>query len=522
MKWITQIKDFIIQFFKQTKAFIANLYAIAPRTTPKKLWCFYPEPYRQSIATTAIIFVSVLLLIALVFLGIGLVSLGIYLVAIVIYVGFVALAIWGIIATLEASSNIIAVIIVGAIALVIGKYVFEIADKVWIFGGEFLEKLKFAFVVWQLLSDNLLNIGIFIVFPVVTVFTIAALTIGINYSARYFESFFSWVNGIRYPCPECSQKTEPALYACKNCGNQHTINLLPNEYGIFSHNCEACDSKMPTMMLLKRNKLPHQCQHCSTELSQDALGTDKHIAFVGGTGSGKTCLLMQATQLLIAKNGKIPEEQQKINFESSWHLMTRGETPTKTQVKNIYRAFQVLYKKPIVPWNVHFYDMAGERFEHAQDAADHRFYAVLDAVVFVFDPFSVPDFREQYQKKHPISFQYAVQEPLELVRNLTQVIEKYRLKEGAKKITLNVLMVKTDTGYLPNSNPSGEAIKAFMLNELGQAAFIHHIEHSFPKVNYLHTSALGRTPTANNKDPFTPDNIEQSFEVIYKSVGIKL
>ena len=511
---------------------IKSLFDTVPRTKPEKIWCFYRDPYQKGFAVTGLAFGGAILLTILVFVIIGLIALGLFIISGVLYIGSVVGAIWVVIlayGSMESNEKgaLVGTVILGAIMFAVVKFIFGVADGIWEFSVGFSENLNYAGVAWSWLVANALNIFLFIIFPSVAVLTFAGATIGLNYSARYFESFFSRINGIRYPCPECTQKTEPALYSCPKCTFRHGVNLLPNEYGIFSHTCEHCSASLPTMMLLGRNKLPHLCPHCETDLHPDALGTDRHIAFVGGVGSGKTCLLLQATRHLLDRNGKIPEPEQEREFEAVWEMMQRGEAPRKTQVKNIYRAFQVLYKKKPVPWNLHFYDIAGERYEHTHDATMHRFYAALDAVVFLFEPFSIEEFRNAHTL--PPGFQHATQDPLELIRNLTQVLEKYRMKDGVKKIALNVLMVKTDTGYLQDYVQPGmdqqqlnSAIRQFLLNELEQSAFIHHIEHSFTKINFLYASALGRTPESGDHSPFVPDNIEETFRKIYLSARVRV
>lgn len=509
--------------------YAASFYKKPAPVKPAKIWCFTRYPYRVGLTTTTITLVLTLALIAVAFIIIGVITLIFFIIALAICIGTIV----GVVALLSIGAGRagwVGLLIAGGISYGIAPFAWKLGVGTWTEGEEFAKNMHYAADALLFLKNNWLVILGIIIFPAVAVFSIAGLTVGVNYFARWVESGFSWFYGIRYPCPECSQKTEPAKYYCPNqsCQHAHSVPLLPNQYGIFSHRCEACDTPMPTMLLLGRNrKLYHECPHCETSLHQDALGADKHIVFVGGKDSGKTCLLTQATRQLLERGGSIPEPDQKNKFDKSKHLMQQGDPPLKTQAENIYRAFQVILKKKPVPWHLHFYDLAGEKYESAQDAAAHRFYATLDGVVFVFDPFSLPDFRNQHRL--PPGFRAADLDPLDLVRNLTQVLEKYRYKEGAKKIVFNLLFVKTDTGYLngivlPGMDQAKQnaALRQFLINELGQGAFAHHIEHSFPVINYLYTSALGRTPDTSDRRPFEPDNFEKTFQKIYASVGVKI
>jgi hypothetical protein len=507
--------------------FAASFYKKPAPSRPAKIWCFTPYPYRVGLATTINALVLVLALIIATFIVIGVITLIFFIVAIAIFLGTIA----GVVGALAvgARGSWIGIIIALAISAAVAPPIWKFGIGTWDAGKEFAENMHYATDALFFLKNNWLAILGIIIFPAVAVFSIAGLTVGVNYLARWVESGFSKYHGIRYPCPECSQKTEPAKYYCPNpsCRLTHSVPLLPNQYGIFSHECEVCSTSMPTMLLLGRNrKLQHECPHCGTALHPDALGTDKHIVFVGGKDSGKTCLRMQATRQLLEKGGHIPEPDQKNEFDTTKQMMQKGDPPEKTREVNIYRAFQVILKKKPVPWHLHFYDLAGEKYEAAQDAATYRFYSTLDGVVFVFDPFSLPDFRSRHPL--PLGFRAADLDPLDLARNLTQVLEKFRRKEGSKKIAFNLLFVKTDTGYLdgvvfPGMDHAQQngVLRQFLINELGQGAFVHHIEHSFPVINYLHTSALGRTPDMSDRRPFEPDNFEKTFQKVYASVGVK-
>lgn len=508
--------------------FLRSLFTTRPRTRPEKMWCFYVDPYRKGLNATGLAFALALLLTVVVFTVISIITLGLFLTAIALYLATIAAGIWAVVQS-AARTHIGVGVIVAIIVISIGSEAFKIWGAIWVAAQNFWNNITLISDAWVFVKDHLIYIAAIVALPFASVLLVAGLSISLNYGARFFEGIFSRINGIRYPCPVCSQPTEPAKYSCPHCNTKHPVPLRPSQYGILKHHCAACNAPLPTMMLLKRNDLPHKCPHCTTDLTPGALGTDKHIAFVGGTGSGKTCLLQQARGFLIQKGGKIPEEDQLREFKNFQHSMERGETPPKTQIKNTYRAFQVLYGKSRIPWNLHFYDMAGEKFEHSQDAAMHRFFVTLDAVIFVFDPFCIQDFYEQYRSKLPPGFQYATQDPLDLVHNLTQVLERYRMRDGVKKVTLNILMVKTDVGYLDeylnsavNRQQVDAVIKKFLLQELHQSAFIHHIEHSFSKINYLYSSALGRTPNSTDRRPFMPQNIDEAFETIFKGVGVRL
>jgi hypothetical protein len=158
-----------------------------------------------------------------------------------------------------------------------------------------------------------------------------------------------WIHGVRQPCPVCHKPSEPAIYRCPDCDTTHPRNLIPSQYGVFSHECISCNAKLPTLMLFSDKKtLPHKCkqEHCKTELTAGVIGKDRHIAFVGGErGQVKLVCCYRPLINWSKKGGNIPEPDQQKEFDKLYELIKNGQTPPKTQKQNIYRAFQVENKE---------------------------------------------------------------------------------------------------------------------------------------------------------------------------------
>jgi hypothetical protein len=520
------------------KDFIRKLFKTKLRSKPEKIWCFYPDPYRQGLAATGLAAAGTLAIILFVFLGIAIIGLGIFLISIILYalaaiivIGIGASGLYGFNSE-KVGVGVLTTILTVYLATILWEPAFALVDPVWLFAQDFIGYLSYTKYVTDFISNNWYWIVGAILAPVTAVSLIAFLFIAIIYSFRGTEQFVMWIHGVRQPCPVCHKPSEPAIYRCPDCDTTHPRNLIPSQYGVFSHECISCNAKLPTLMLFSDKKtLPHKCkqEHCKTELTAGVIGKDRHIAFVGGKGAGKTCLLLQATHQLVEKGGNIPEPDQQKEFDKLYELIKNGQTPPKTQKQNIYRAFQVeIKKKGSFPYHLHFYDIAGENFEDASDTKAQKFFSSLESIIFVFDPFFLPEFR----KKMNISsdFDYSNQPPLDILHNLYQALERYRNKKSKiKKIVFNVLLVKTDTGYLKNvmspdmrEEEKSQALKEFIKNDLGQNAFIYTIESNFSNVNYFHSSALGRIPRSGEKVPFTPENLDHVLEKVYKKINVKI
>lgn len=514
------------------QTFVKNLFKSTPRSKPEKIWCFYPEPYKKGLAATGVTGGVILTIIALVFLVVAIITLILYILAgalsLVAAIALIALAVSGAYGFKENGKvGIIGLVITIWIASSLAEPVFGFIEGIWELSSDVGSNLAYLENVYAFISSNILLIIGIILAPAIAVLIVAGILITIIYSFISFEKLVFRIYKIRNKCPECSRGTEPADYRCGNCKTAHPVKLMPSQYGVFSHECINCGDKMPTMLLSgNKKKLPHNCPHadCKADLNAGVLGIDKHIAFVGGAKSGKTCLLVQATQQLLDQGAVIPEKKQEQDFIDFQKKMLNGEAPPKTQSKNIYRAFQLEIKKARFPYHLHFYDIAGENFEDSIDAKAQKFFSTLDSIVFVFDPFYSDSFRSLH--KVASSFEYASRSPLDIMRNLIQALEKYaKDKSRIKRIALNVVLVKTDIGYLNGVvyngmklKESSEKLKQFMLNDLNEGAFIQLIGQYFSKINFHYTSALGRIPSPLDRSPFVAENLEFTLGQVYKEV----
>lgn len=506
-----------------------------PRPLPRKIWCFYADPYKKGLAATGLTGGTILAIIIIAFLVVAIITLLLYILAwglmLLAVVALGALALSGAYGFKHNGwAGVIGLVVTISIVDAIHEFVFDIVKEVGVFAQEFSENLNYFDGVYQVIATNIVIIIGVILAPAILVLIVASVFLTVNFIFNSFEKLVFSIYGIRHRCPECGNKTEPAIYRCVNCNHTHPIKLMPGKYGVFSHACTNCGEKMPTMLLFgNKKKLPHSCPNalCTAELTAGVLGKDKHIAFIGGTSSGKTCLLLQTTQYLLSKGGNIPEIKQERDFSDSQEKINRGEAPLKTQKTDAYRAFQVEIKKGAFPYHLHFYDVAGENFEDSIDAKGQHFFKILDSIAFVFDPFYSENFRTKH--KIPSAFEYSNRPPLDIMRNLAQALEKFsKHKKDIKKIPLNVMMVKTDIGYLKDVvdpsmtiKESSAKIRQYIEKELEEGAFLQLIDQYFSKITFHYVSALGRTPSgAIDRSPFVAENLDVSINHILKGVKV--
>ena len=524
-------------------SFISNFFVKKPRTAPYKLWCFYPEPYKRGLGTTVIIASTILLVVTLIFLIGGLGFLFLSLIGIIAYILFLGLMLIvvglgiGLLFDNSDDSNVGCFVIIIGLGVAYGIFnkwihnVSEFADSMFSNAASVYSYLSQPFnMTLACIYDFWPGILGFIFAPVILVFLIAGIFIATAYILRGFEYLLLKINKVGLLCPVCLEPSEPAVYSCPSCSFEHNVVLLPGKYGIFKHNCANCSTSLPTMQLLGRIKnIPRRCPDptCGVQLT-GTVGSDKHIAFVGGRASGKTCLLVQATKYLMDKPGsEIVEEEHRREFKRLAAMIDKGQVPPQTQRINIYRAFQIEFPHKPYPYHIHFYDIAGENFEHSFDASSYHFFKNLNSILFLLDPYSIKSFREKYPP--PKGTVFGSQDPLEILENLEQALLKYTSKKRIQKIRFNVVMVKTDTHYLDshinmglNEQEVNNRIEEFIRTELSSEAFIYQVHQLFKEVEYYYISSLGRTPSNTDSSPFQPVNLSSSLKNIFDKLNVKV
>lgn len=220
------------------------------------------------------------------------------------------------------------------------------------------------------------------------------------------ENVYMIKNRIFTACPFCHTKSSLPYYLCPNCKAVHT-RLVPGSYGILKRTCE-CGQKLPTTFFNGRNKLEAKCPNpgCLKEI-QAKETTPVCIPIVGGPSVGKTCFLFAATRCLIediaAKNSwnvRFLNERNEEMYNRLSRDFAQGIVPAKTVELNP-TAFNFFVGSS--RWSpekaMYLYDAAGEAFDRSDELVKHKFYGYIHGLVFLIDPFSIPELAAEYDKE---------------------------------------------------------------------------------------------------------------------------
>ena len=345
-----------------------------------------------------------------------------------------------------------------------------------------------------------------------TLLTIAAIPIAIGVAAAVLAllcSFVFWIvetvitrkYNIKHPCPFCHNPSEPAIYLSENV--ELPIRLRPSWYGLLHVTHPVTGESMPTMLLNGRDELPRKCPHCDRIINYKT-GVEKHIAFVGLPESGKTCLTYRFIGNMMKNDYEI-QFTDDVNKEAQRIILDvkngkEQELASKTSVNDMRRSLQILVPgKAPLPYHFFINDVGGELFTTSGVESNYmQFFKDVESVSFLIDPFTMDfseyetsgDFGKMYktniigkkQLKHTEKFSNVLQ----TVKTMSdQFVHK------TKNIHVNIILVKSDTGYIPKDVLDNETkLKDMVITQMGMAAEVMDLENTYASLHFYAVSAL--------------------------------
>lgn len=340
-----------------------------------------------------------------------------------------------------------------------------------------------------------------------------------------------WLVMLRYnvknPCPMCQKPSEPAIYLSN--GEPLPVALHPGRYGIFYITHPATSEKLPTMLFNGKGDLPRLCHNCGQPIAAE-MGSEKHIALAGVAESGKTALVYRLVAELMRTYPDNISFTDDVNsdyemMDSIRQIVEDGamvNLPRKTEVGR-RRAIQLMIRgSQQLSYRLFINDVGGELYDlagvTAADATDmSKFVNNVQSILFMVDPMTIDfeaaaspseEFEDWLSKCDSVSERIDI---VEAFKRLVQFFEQER--RSLSKIHFNVVLAKSDLGYLNGVNLSDEeALKHFITTEMGLGNLIHQIEAKFSRIHY---SAFSATASAEESRAF------EMGEVLLDQLSIK-
>ena len=278
------------------------------------------------------------------------------------------------------------------------------------------------------------------------------------------------------------------LFSTK-CNAEHD-SLWPSEYGILNRTCK-CGEELPTTFFNGRSRLMASCPSCKNTI-ESLEARPIVIPIIGAPSVGKTFFVFSMVyyikEILTKKTGY------KFDFMNTYNFFL-----SKNNAKSL----------------LFFYDSAGEAFTNTQHLSQHKFYNYFHGLIFIIDPFSIPDIFNEYNSQlstntsiRPSSY------PLEDVYDASIInLEKSYGFKVTEKITkpVAILLSKVDAFDLQNKigknaiqellavdkniKNEQEAMNKLckdFLSANGMDALLRKIEWKFPNSSFFAISSGGK------------------------------
>ncbi|RKS69035.1 hypothetical protein BZB76_6174 [Actinomadura pelletieri DSM 43383] len=267
------------------------------------------------------------------------------------------------------------------------------------------------------------------------------------------ERVFMMYGRILQTCPHpfCYERIGLPEYECPGCGARHR-RLVPGSGGAFRHVCR-CGARLPTTVPLGRFRLAAYCPHCGGRLPE-RIGRVRvePLPFVGGPAAGKTTFMVLGIRALHTRaravQGRLAfvEQRHAQAYAGAIHEFQRGGRLAKTgpelplatmvDVELPGRARRILY----------LFDPAGEHYTGATEVESLRYLDHGEALLFVLDPFALPQLRRALTgDERSFVDQAAVSSEEDPADTLQRVLNELRSRpdQGRQK-RVAVIVTKTD------------------------------------------------------------------------------
>lgn len=339
-------------------------------------------------------------------------------------------------------------------------------------------------------------------------------------------------------CPYCYKKSILPVYHCTKCNAEHD-QLWPSKYGILQRTCK-CGAELPTTFFNGRSKLRASCPSCKNTI-ESVEARPVVIPIIGAPSVGKTFFVFSMVyyikELLTKKTGHKFDFMNSYNesvYNSEITTLHSGQTLRKTTENNPI-ALNFFLSKNGSKSLMFFYDSAGEAFSSTQHLSQHKFYDYFHGLIFIIDPFSIPEIHGQY--KNQLSTNTSIRPsnyPLEDVYDASIInLEKNYGFKVTEKITkpVAILFSKSDAFDL-QSKIGQKAVEKLLasdntiktkqeaMNKLckdflssnGMDALLRKMEWKFPNSSFFAISSGGKNSIGiDNATNWILGKIDKSF-----------
>jgi hypothetical protein len=272
--------------------------------------------------------------------------------------------------------------------------------------------------------------------------------------------------------------------------------------GVLSREC-ACGLPLPTTVLRAAAELVAVCPMCVRPLREGAaVLTDVVLPVFGPVSAGKTRFVLAAMvalgrQLVVAggKLAPVGAESQQV-FRHATELVERREQTTKTDADRPPAAITVRLRNHRRTAALHLFDAAGEWHADRELTSSLHYLDRADGLVFVLDPFSIPEVADQLRGAHAARLaeaQPARTPPGEAYELTAQRLADHRARQHEWPLAVAVVKADLLLGLPPAAGlePAADSdrVRKWLLDS-GLDNTVTAAERDFAAVRYFLVSSM--------------------------------
>ena len=200
-------------------------------------------------------------------------------------------------------------------------------------------------------------------------------------------------------CPRCYEVSRRPAYRCLRCSALHR-DLRPGLLGVVHRRCR-CGARLPTTVTRAGRSplLAAVCPLCGAALHPGAgAATDVRVPVFGAPSSGKTHLVTAAVVGLLRGQDAVAlaDAHSKRAYAEFTAIVDGGGSAAKTDAARQPIAVTLRFGQGRRDALVHLYDAAGEALDDPRRNEAFQYLDAARTLVFVVDPFAVPEVRGQF------------------------------------------------------------------------------------------------------------------------------
>jgi len=302
-------------------------------------------------------------------------------------------------------------------------------------------------------------------------------------------------------CPRCYQVSALPVYRCAGPHRDHESarhrDVRPGLLGVFYRRC-GCGRRLPTMVLRAARSMTALCPLCEADLHAGAgAATDVRVPVFGAPSSGKTHLIMAGVVGLLRRGGDVrvtlADEHSKRAYTSFAAVVDGGGSATKTDAAHQPIAIVLRMQQGKRDALLHVYDAAGEALANPELNERFQYLDAARTLIFVLDPFAIPDVRQRYQRTFADLFRIAnvsADLPEPSYQGIVTRLRQYGVRTEQKRLAF-VVSKRDLVRRLPDMsalNGHPEAIRRWLI-ERGADNLVSAAERDFGTVRYFFVSA---------------------------------